>query len=71
MKKVDKMGQKNDLKARINRPRTFMANLVQTARNYIYRLGYSIVSKKIDNVLKPFSLMPTMVSKFNEFLLSI
>jgi hypothetical protein len=71
MKKVDKMGQKNDDRARVNNPRTFMANLVQTARDCIYRLGYSIVSKKIDNALKPFSLMPTMVSNINDLLLSV
>ncbi|KAF9455660.1 hypothetical protein BDZ94DRAFT_1179515 [Collybia nuda] len=59
-KKIDKMGQKNDIKARDKNPRTFMANLVQKARNCFYQLGYSIASKIVDATLKPFSLMSTM-----------
>jgi hypothetical protein len=62
MKNVDKMGQKNDNKTRMNKPRTFFADLVKSARHCLYQLGYSIASKSIDNLLKPFSLMPTMVS---------
>jgi hypothetical protein len=61
MKKVDKMGQKSDIKFRENNPRTFMSILVQKARHCFYRLGYSIASKVVDDTLKPFSLMPTIV----------
>lgn len=62
MKKVDKMGQKNDDKTRTEKPRTFFIDVVKSARRCLYKLGYSIASEKIDDILKPFSLMPTMVS---------
>jgi hypothetical protein len=71
LKDVNKMGQKNDLKKQINQPWTWMVNLVQTVHNCIYKLDYSIASKKIDNMLKPFSMMPTIVSKTSCSLLTI
>lgn len=60
-KNADKMGLKNDMKARETKPRFFFSEVVNLARCCLYKLGYSISSTKIDDMLKPFSLMPTMV----------
>jgi hypothetical protein len=46
MKNVDKVGQKNDDKARTKKPRTFFPDVVQSARRCLYNLGYSIASEK-------------------------
>lgn len=64
MKNVDKMGQKPDNKTRIEKPRKFFTDVVESARRCLYNLGYSIASEKIDELLKPFSLMPTMVCEW-------
>lgn len=37
-------------------------SLVKTASNLIYRRGLGVKSKAVENVLQPFSMVPTMVT---------
>lgn len=65
------MGEENDDKTRTEKPRIFFADMVESARRGLYNLGYSIASRKIDDLLKPLSLMPTIVGgKFLMIILS-
>lgn len=60
------MGYLNDLKARVapGRIRTYLGGKIESARNIIYRLGYSIASRAVETLLKPESVVPTLVSLF-------
>ncbi|KAF9464233.1 hypothetical protein BDZ94DRAFT_1216685 [Collybia nuda] len=60
MKDCDKIGWISDIKGRLGRGRTYMADLVSNGRDRIYRLGHGISSKGVEGVLKPFSLLPTV-----------
>ena len=59
------MGMKNDKKARTALARVDnkrYRNLVQVAREAIYRRNYYVQSTAIERMLKPQSLVPTLVS---------
>ena len=47
---------------RVSQARTsYLGDLVEKAREYIYKSGYSVTAAGIERMLKPFSLMPTTV----------
>jgi AraC-like DNA-binding protein len=58
---IDKMGQKLDLRYRITKARTYLKDVIHTARRFIYDLGFNIDSAAVERVLKPQSLVPTQV----------
>jgi len=41
--------------------RSYLGDLVLRARECIYKLGYSVVAAGIERMLKPLSLVPTLV----------
>jgi hypothetical protein len=61
--KIDKIGYVQDAKDRILNARTYgmSRNLMARARDLIYRLGYGVSSAAVDRLLKPASLVPTLV----------
>jgi len=61
MSDMDQMGLINDASSRVNLTRSYLANLIQNARRCIYKLGYVLTSTKIEAVLQPLSLVPTIV----------
>lgn len=61
MADTDKLGQVFDMKYRLTKARTYLANSVTKAREYIYNLGYGIQSAFTERLLKPLSLTPTIV----------
>ena len=58
---LHKLGSLDDKKARIEQPRTFLANLVRKARKLIYKDCKAINGSAVDDVLKEFSGVPTVV----------
>ena len=58
---IDKVGQKRDSCDRITKARTYLGDMIQTARRFIYDLGFNIDSAAVERVLKPQSLVPTLV----------
>jgi hypothetical protein len=56
------MGQIRDLSQRISNPRNILHDAVQTARRFIYQLGLPINGAAVDQLLKPTSSVPTVVS---------
>ncbi|KAJ7241205.1 hypothetical protein B0H12DRAFT_1074566 [Mycena haematopus] len=60
-KDVDQMGTERDLRARITGVRTFFWTKIQQARQAIYDTGFAIASDWVENILKPFSPVPTVV----------
>jgi hypothetical protein len=55
------MGYVRDLAARTSKPRTYLAQAVQKAREWIYKSAYPIGSEKVERLLKPTSSVPTKV----------
>jgi hypothetical protein len=60
-KEFHKLGQHHDMKGRITRTRSYLGDLVENARECIYKSGYSVTAAGVEHMLKPFSLVPTMV----------
>jgi hypothetical protein len=58
---IDKVGQKRDSRDRITKARTYLGDMIRTARRFIYDLGFNIDSAAVEQVLKPQSLVPTLV----------
>jgi hypothetical protein len=58
---IDKVGQKRDSRDRITKARTYLGDTIRTARRFIYDLGFNIDSAAVEQVLKPQSLVPTLV----------
>jgi hypothetical protein len=58
---IDKVGYLRDAQNRISNVRTYARNLVVTARDIIYRLGYGVTSAAVERILKEKSLVPTLV----------
>jgi hypothetical protein len=58
---IDKVGQKRDSRDRITKARTYLSDVIRTARRFIYDLGFNIDSAAVERVLKPQSLVPTLV----------
>lgn len=59
---LDKIGQVRDSQLRISRVRIFDMDWITRARNFIYRFGFPVRSAGIERMLKPTSLVPTLVS---------
>jgi hypothetical protein len=55
------MGTGRDLRARLTSIRTYFWTKVEQARNAIYKTGFAITSDWVENILKEFSLVPTIV----------
>jgi hypothetical protein len=60
-KEFDRLGQHNDLKGRVNRTRSYLGDLVERACEFIYKSGHFVTAAGIERMLKPLSLVPTMV----------
>jgi len=50
------------MKARITQARYYASDIVKRAREFIYQKGYFITSAGMERMLKPLSLVPTLVS---------
>lgn len=61
MEDCDKLGGVFDMRYRLEKARTYLANAVNNARDRIYRLGQGVSAKGVEDMLKPFSLLPTVV----------
>lgn len=57
---LDRLGQQHDMKIRL-RIREYMGQKVKDARDWIYKKGRGIKSQAVENLLKPYSLVPTEV----------
>ena len=55
------MGTKNDLKSRVNDIRVYLRRKILDARTFIYEMALPITGVAVENILKPTSLVPTMV----------
>ena len=55
------LGCPDDIATRIGKTRTFLAGLVKKARKLIYKDAKAINGKKVDDLLKDFSGVPTVV----------
>lgn len=58
---LHQMGLVEDMKKRISRARTYLSGAIDAARKAIYTGGLYIMSAPVERLLKPFSLVPTMV----------
>ncbi|KAJ7053674.1 hypothetical protein C8F01DRAFT_1329290 [Mycena amicta] len=57
---VHTMGFVRDFKARLSKARKYLLSSVQSARRFIYDLGFGIGSDAVDNLLKESSSVPTI-----------
>lgn len=64
MEDCDKMGGVFDLRYRVEKARIYLSDAVKKARDFIYRLGHGVTARGVENLLKPFSLLPTVVCIF-------
>jgi hypothetical protein len=58
----DKLGHQQDTKGRTTRARSYCPDLVNRARDCIYNLGYLVTGAAVERMLRPMSLVPTVVS---------
>jgi hypothetical protein len=65
MEDCDQLGQVFDMCYRLDKARTYLAHLVNNARDRIYNLGHSVSAAGVEALLKPFSLLPTVVCYFS------
>jgi hypothetical protein len=65
--KIDLLGQVRDHAQRINEARSILYDGVQTARRFIYQLANPINGTAVDQLLKPTSSVPTVVSHVDVF----
>ncbi|KAJ7762206.1 hypothetical protein B0H16DRAFT_1884179 [Mycena metata] len=54
------MGSARDMTARVKNARKYLGSLVNTARRFIYKFAHGIGSKKVDDLLKETSSVPTL-----------
>ena len=57
------MGTKGDLKSRIDDIRVYLRQKILDARTFIYEMALPITGVAVENILKPMSLVPTMVCR--------
>lgn len=62
--RFDRLGLKADISARINSVRLYLRDKIIVARDAIYKLGAPVKGAAAERLLKDFSLVPTLVSKF-------
>ena len=55
------MGLVYDLRARIQKAREYLSDIVLRARDFVYKLGMPIAGAAVERLLKARSLVPTMV----------
>jgi hypothetical protein len=56
-----KVGQHHDVNVCVKLARVYLADVVNRARDYIYKSGYFVNAAGMERMLKPFSLVPTVV----------
>ena len=59
--RLDRMGLRRDMANRVKQVRVYLAEQVESARNYIYNLGRPITGTNVQNLLKETSGVPTVV----------
>ena len=57
------MGTKGDLKSRIDDIWVYLQQKILDARTFIYEMALPITGVVVENILKPMSLVPTMVCR--------
>lgn len=60
--KFGSLGLVSDLKARLSQLRTYLRNKITSAREAIYNLGIPVKGAVVKQLLKEYSLVPTLVS---------
>ena len=55
------MGLRRDMADRVKKVRVYLAEQVESARNFIYNLGRPITGTHVQNLLKDTSGVPTVV----------
>lgn len=60
---LDRLATKSDLKSRVNDIRVYLRQRILDARTFIYKMALPITGVAVENILKPTSLVPTMVRK--------
>jgi hypothetical protein len=65
----NKLGHQQDTKGRITRARSYLSDLVNRARDCIYRMGYLVNAAGVERMLHPMSLVPTVVSGVTDHVL--
>lgn len=60
----DKLSQKLDAHYHITQARTYLGDIITSARNFIYKLGYGIGSAAVERLLKEQSWVPTRVCAY-------
>jgi hypothetical protein len=58
---IYKLGQKLDARCRIAQARTYLGDIITTARDFIYKQGYGVTSAAVERLLKEKSWVPTRV----------
>lgn len=58
----DQLGSKRDSNRRMAGARSYLMDLVSRARHFIYNVGFQPTAAGIERMLKPLSLVPTIVS---------
>jgi hypothetical protein len=58
---IDKIGFVQDAKDRLATARSYCQRLISRAREFIYEMGYGVTSAAVERLLKPQSLVPTLV----------
>jgi hypothetical protein len=58
----DKLGHQRDMRGRVTRARSYLSDLVSRARDCIYRMGYLVSGAAMERMLRPMSIVPTVVS---------
>ncbi len=61
--KLDQTGRKRDSNFRLKYARTYISDLVEVARNAIYKSAAAIAGVVVNRLLKVTSSVPTVVSK--------
>lgn len=60
---IPKVGQKLDRRSRISKARTYLRDIIHTARQFIYNLGRNVKSAAVERLLEGQSWVPTFVSQ--------
>ena len=58
---LDRLGMKRDMDSRDRSVREYLRHKIVLARMWIYEMGHGIASAAVEKLLKPLSLVPTMV----------
>jgi hypothetical protein len=58
---INKLGQKLDARYRVTQARAYLGDIITSARNFIYKLGFGVGSAAVKRLLKEKSWVPTRV----------